>query len=173
MILVDFSGAAWSVLHGAAYAMGNKLDEDYFRHALLNTIRSYNVKFRRDYGDLVLCMEGRHYWRKDIFEHYKASRKKARDNNKLDMTKVFQWLDTLKQDLRESFPYKVIEVEHAEADDVMAVLSCRAPKEEKVLIVSADGDMFQCLRPNVSIYNMTKKTLSAIQKEQTSSNALF
>jgi len=146
MILVDFSGVVWSGLHGAAYSMGKNLDEDYFRHMILNMLRSYNVKFRGTYGKMTICMDGKNYWRKDIHPHYKASRKKARDKNKLDMDEIFKWVDRIKEDLRDNFPYKIVEVEGAEADDVIALLTRRYCMSEKVLILSEDHDMGQLQR---------------------------
>ena len=60
----------------------NEVQEDMVRHMVLNSLRSYRTKFYNDYGELVICYDGRNYWRKEIFPYYKQNRKKSRESKK-------------------------------------------------------------------------------------------
>lgn len=129
------------------------LEEDLIRHIVLNTLRS-NIKKFKDYGDIVLCCDSRTYWRKEFYPHYKAHRKTAREKSPLDWNLIFKVLNKLKQDLKDNFPYKVIEVEGAEADDIIGTLTPRLSSSEKVLILSSDADFKQLQKyDNVKQYN--------------------
>ena len=130
-----------------------KLEEDFIRHVVLNTLRS-NVKKFREYGEVILCCDSRNYWRKQIYPHYKAHRKDAREKSHLDWNLIFKVLNRIKQDLKDNFPYKVIEVDGAEADDVIGTLTPRLSASERVLIISSDADFKQLQRyDNVKQYN--------------------
>jgi len=109
---------------------------------ILNSIRSYNTKFSSEYGDIVIACDDRNYWRRQIFPYYKANRKKTRDQSELDWSTIFSTLDKIKKELRENFPYKVIQIEGAEADDVIASL-CQEYNLQDILILSGDKDFVQ------------------------------
>ena len=129
--------------------MMKELEEDLFRHMALNTIRNINSKFRNEYGELVIACDSYKYWRRDYFPYYKAHRKRDREQSNIDWETVFDYFKKIKTELRENFPYKFIEVENAEADDVIATLVQKI-QDKKFLIVSSDKD-FQQLQylPNV------------------------
>lgn len=124
------------------------------RHAILTGIKSYKKKYGPQFGEVVIACDGRNYWRKDIFPYYKAGRKKARDSSPMDWDVVFGAISTIRDELAEHFPYRVIHIDKAEADDVIATL-CKWTQtngatdhgmwEEKqqVMIVSSDGDFKQ------------------------------
>ena len=98
-----------------------------------------------------MCCDNRNYWRKEFFPLYKAHRKKAREKSDLDWHMIFDMLTKFKQELKENFPYKVIDVERAEADDIIGTLAPRAVAHENVLIISSDGDFLQ-----LQMYNNQK-----------------
>jgi len=135
--------------------------EDFFRHMVLNSIRGYRTKFKDEYGEVVLCCDGRGYWRKNIFKHYKGKRKEGREKSALDWDMIYGWINQIKDDLRENFPYKVIEVKGAEADDVIGFLAAKYAAHEPIMIVSADKDFQQLQRyPGVMQFSpKTKKLL--------------
>ena len=99
-----------------------KVDPNLIRHMILNSLRMYKVKFGDKYGDLVICCDDKHYWRRDLYPYYKIHRKKARDDSNLDWNAIFEVLNGVRDDLKEYFPYKVLHVEHAEADDLIAAV---------------------------------------------------
>ena len=138
-----------------------ELEEDMVRHMILNSIRMYRTMFKEEYGEIVLAYDSRHYWRRDIFPEYKASRKKGRENNQEQWDKIFNFLGRLKKEFKEMLPYKFIEVYGAEADDIIGTL-CREYQDQKTMIISGDKDFIQLQKyDNVSQYSpITKKMVN-------------
>jgi len=94
------------------------------RHMILNAIRSYKNKFSEEFGDeVVIACDNRHYWRRKVFPYYKGHRKKARAASEYDWSAIFDALNIIRNELDEYFPYPVIDVEGAEADDVIGTLA--------------------------------------------------
>jgi hypothetical protein len=124
MIVVDFNQTAISTLMGELAGRTDvEIRKDLIRHMIVNAIRSYKVKFGAEFGELVIACDNRHYWRKDKFPYYKASRKKARADSGFDWKLIFDTLSEIRAELSTFFPYTVIDVDGAEADDVIAVLA--------------------------------------------------
>lgn len=170
MILIDFNQTLIaSLMAQIGSNQHQEISEDLIRHMVLATILSYKRKFGRDYGTLVLCSDDRKYWRKDVFRYYKANRKKYRDASKYDWSLIFNTLNKIRDEVREVFPYVVIQVEGAEADDVIAVLAKYSQTNDlrtigleeeprPVLIVSGDKDFLQLQKyPNVKQFSPMKK----------------
>ena len=136
-----------------------ELSEDLVRHMVLNSLRGINKKFRKDYGELVIASDGKHSWRKQIFPNYKANRKKNREKSGHDWETIFDVINRIKCELIEFMPYKLLELETAEADDVIAVLIRKMEKivgpnhAKKILIVSGDKDFIQLHNEWVKQYN--------------------
>lgn len=122
-----------------------EVDEGLIRHMVLNSIRAYNQKFKSKYGELVIACDSRHYWRKDVFPYYKANRKKNRDASTLDWEVIFKALHNIRDELKEYFPYRIIEVHGAEADDIIATLCFEHGMNigQRILIISGDKDFVQ------------------------------
>ena len=156
MILIDFNGLAV----GTVVMNKMEADEDMVRHMILNQLRMYNKKFRDDYGQMVICCEGRS-WRKGFFPEYKANRKTTRDESSLDWNEVFRLINMVTDEIREHLPYKVVRVETAEADDIIGALAeytNEFGKNEPVMIVSNDKDFLQLQKySNVKQYSPMKK----------------
>lgn len=137
------------------------IDISIFRHLILNRLRAIRVKYRHQYGELVLCCDDQHHWRKDVFPYYKAHRRKDRESTGLNWPHFFSLLDDLKIDLMSYFPYRLIQIKGAEADDVIAALcnkygayGIRSADDESILIVSADKDFQQLQKyANVEQYD--------------------
>jgi hypothetical protein len=172
MILVDLNQV---LLAGLMAQIANakpkvQLEENLIRHMVLNIIRTHLKNFRKDYGEVVLCADNRKYWRKEFFPYYKAHRKKSRDKSDLDWHLIFDMLAKFKQELRDNFPYKVIDVEGAEADDIIGTLVPRHIMHEDILIISSDGDFLQLQMYNgrseytVKQYNPTQKKFIVSEK---------
>lgn len=132
------------------------IELDLFRSTTLNTIRALYKKFQPEYGELIIAADGKRSWRKDIFPYYKANRKKSRETSDIDWALIFSNLNTVREELKENFPYRVIHIDSAEADDVIGTLvidfSQRIlPQKEKILILSGDKDFIQLQRYNTSV----------------------
>ena len=120
-----------------------KLDENLIRHMVLNSLRSYSKQFKSKYGDLVICCDSKTYWRREYIPFYKANRKKDREKSNLDWNLIFQTLNKIRDELKTNFPYRVLEIEGAEADDIIGVLAARLSSNEDILILSSDKDFAQ------------------------------
>jgi 5'-3' exonuclease len=110
---------------------------------------------------MVIACDSRS-WRKDAYPQYKANRKTGRDKSEVDWDSVFQTFTKVKEELKENFPYIVVTVDGAEADDIIATLVKETQefgKNEPVMIISSDKDFVQLHRyGNVKQYSpITKK----------------
>jgi len=158
MILVDLNQVLLAGLMAQIANQKGKLDEHLIRHMVLNIIRTHVKNFKNEYGEVVLCCDNRKYWRKEYFPFYKANRKKTRDKSSLDWHLIFDMLAKFKAELKDNFPYKVLDVEGAEADDIIGTLVPRHAAHEKILIISSDGDFLQLQQNhNVKQYNPSQK----------------
>ena len=171
MILVDFNQVMIATIM-INLRNSPTIDVDLVRHMVLNTLRSYRVRFHK-YGEMVLCHDARDPWRRDIFPQYKANRAKqkaatlsrvtaAPDGTEIDETPtwlhVINGLNQIRDELRETFPYKNVWVERAEADDIIATI-CKHV-HEPTIIVSSDKDFQQLQKyPHVTQWSPTKKAL--------------
>lgn len=155
MILFDYNQVAISNLMEQIGSSKTTVDESLVRHMILNTIRTYIKKFKAEYGpDIIIACDNKKYWRRDIFPHYKANRKKARESSGHDWNSIFECLSKIKQELKDHSPYKVIDVDTCEADDIIAVLAIRNSATEKIMILSSDKDFAQLQKfPNVEQYS--------------------
>lgn len=163
MIIVDLNQV---MLSNLLMQLGNhtnaQLEENMVRHMILNSLRSYRSKFKDEYGELVIACDNTNYWRKQTFPYYKANRKKNIEKSELDWKSLFECLNKIRQELKDFFPYKVIDVESAEADDIISTLvrefSSGLNTGEKILILSGDKDFIQLhIYPNVKQYDPTRK----------------
>tara|TARA_R100000234_G_scaffold79301_1_gene49567 strand:- start:3195 stop:3920 length:726 start_codon:yes stop_codon:yes gene_type:complete len=112
-------------------------------------------KFKASHGpDVVIACDNRNYWRKEIFPNYKASRKKVRETSGHDWNMIFECLNKIRDELKEHSPYKVIEIDTCEADDIIATIATKYSSNEKVLILSSDKDFAQLQKfKNVEQYS--------------------
>lgn len=164
MIIVDFNQVMISNL---MMQLGNHtnvpIEEGLFRHMVINSLRSYKQKFASEYGEMIIACDDKNYWRKQIYPYYKANRKKTRDASEINWTQVFEIFNKVKQEIKEYFPYRVIQVESAEADDIIATLVNSAqfssdPDTSNVLILSGDKDFVQLQKyDNVKQYDPVRK----------------
>ena len=146
MILLDYSqtviGSFMAVSRGKPV-----VEEDLLRHTILNSIRMFRNKFTKDYGEMVICCDDKDNWRKEIFPEYKANRRKNRENDITDWKTLFELLHEMREELTKYFPYKVMHVDSAEADDIIGVLVAERQNtfafSRPTLILSSDKDFIQ------------------------------
>ena len=168
MIVVDYNQTAISSL---MVNLGGRRDVEInvplVRHMIINALRSYRKKFGPEFGEMVIACDNRHYWRRQYFPNYKANRKKSRADSGFDWNSIFEALHLVRAELAEHFPYAVIDVDGAEADDVIAVLAEYSqtmntdgliPSAEPFLVLSGDHDFNQLQKwSNVKQYAPVQK----------------
>jgi hypothetical protein len=160
MIIVDLSQVMISNL---MVQLGNhtntEVEEELLRHMVLNSIRSYNQKFKNEYGEMIIACDAGNNWRRQIFPYYKANRRKNREKSELNWSQIFDTLSKVREELKEFFPYRVIQIDSAEADDIIGTLADKfGNTSEKILIMSGDKDFVQLQRyMNVKQYDPVQK----------------
>ena len=172
MIVVDYNqtaiGSSMAEVKGRTDVEPNL---DLLRHMILNSIRSYKMKWGDEFGDLVIACDNRQYWRRQVFPYYKAGRKVTREKSGMDWSSIFEAVNLIRDELDEVFPYPVINVDGAEADDVIGTLAAYSQTigepgplfedeitPEPFLIVSGDHDFKQLQKfSNVKQYAPAQK----------------
>ena len=159
MIIIDYSQVAISnVMQFSSDIKKSSTDKDkavnIIRHAILSSIKYYKKKYEKEYGEVVVACDGRNYWRKDFFPYYKAGRKASREKSDMDWKLIFETMSQIREDLISYFPYKIVNIEKAEADDIIGTL-CKWSQSngfkneglydepQKIMIISSDGDFKQ------------------------------
>lgn len=149
--LIDFSQTAISSVAVHASELKGPDTKNLIKHVILNQLLGFKKRFP---GELIICCDSKNYWRKKEFPHYKGHRKHSKDSGFIDFKLVYEVLDEMKQELKDNFPYKVLEIPTAEADDIIACLTKYFDENEltntglieepaEVVIVSTDGDYSQ------------------------------
>jgi hypothetical protein len=175
MIILDYSQVAMSNIFQFQSELKKNANNpeavNIIRHVILTGIKMYKKKYANEYGEMVIACDGKQYWRKNIFPYYKAGRKKTREASDLDWKLIFDTISQIRDDLAEHFPYRVVHLEHVEADDIIAVvckwsqsngLVDRGMFEDKqpIMIVSSDGDFKQLHKyDNVKQYSPIQKKM--------------
>ena len=164
MIILDLSQV---MLSNIMMQLGNhtnaEIEEGMVRHMVLNSIRSYKTKFGAEYGELVIACDNKNYWRRQLFPYYKANRKKNQEASEVNWKAIFECLNKIRAELKDVFPYRVIDIESAEADDIIGTLCLtHGNTGEKILILSGDKDFIQLQRfINVRQYDPVRKKFIA------------
>ena len=155
MIIFDYNQVAISNLMEQIGSSKTQVEEGLVRHMILNTIRTYVKKFKESHGpEVVIACDNKNYWRREIFPHYKAGRKKARESSGHDWNTIFECLSKIREELKNNSPYKVVTVDTCEADDIIATLVMKHSATQKVMILSSDKDFAQLQRyPNVEQFS--------------------
>ena len=146
-----------------------EMNIDLLRHMILNQIRNYKKRFGNDFGEVVIACDNRHYWRRDVYPYYKASRKKSRESSGHDWSSIFDALHQIRSESDECLPYPVLDIDGAEADDVIGALAEYSQENEMTdhpmfaepepfLILSGDHDFQQLQKfSNVQQFSPIKK----------------
>jgi hypothetical protein len=162
MIIIDLNQ---TMIANLMAQLGNhtnvELQEDLIRHMVLNALRSYRQLYPED-GDIVIACDDKRYWRRQVFPAYKANRKKAREQSELDWNQIFTILNKIRDELKQYSPYKVLLVNGAEADDVIATLCAKRgtiiKSSENIHILSGDKDFVQLqIYTNVHQFDPVRK----------------
>ena len=134
-----------------------KPNKEMIRHMVINSLRGFNLKFKEQYGTMVLCADAGDPWRRDIYPNYKHARRKGRVDSATDWDNIFSCITEIKNEISENFPYVMMYIEKAEADDIIGALVFNNTNTP-IMIISGDKDFIQ-LQSNTNV-----KQYSPIQK---------
>src|SRR5574337_1039803 len=132
MIVVDFSGTIVAAIMSFVYLNPDvEINEDRIRLSVLASLKNYRATHKAEYGNLVVACDGKNY----------------------------PLIDKIKEEIKKYTPYAVVEVDRAEADDVIATLvQMTTDEKDKVLIISRDKNLKQLQKyPWVRQYNPVDK----------------
>jgi hypothetical protein len=158
MILVDLNQVLISNLMAQTRGKSDiKPNKEMIRHMVINSLRGFNLKFKEQYGTMVLCADAGDPWRRDIYPNYKHARRKGRVDSDTDWDNIFNCITEIKNEIAENFPYVMMYIEKAEADDIIGALVFNHTNRP-IMIISGDKDFIQ-LQSNKNV-----KQYSPIQK---------
>jgi len=158
MILVDLNQVLISNLMAQTRGKSDiKPNKEMIRHMVINSLRGFNLKFKEQYGTMVLCADAGDPWRRDIYPNYKHARRKGRVDSATDWDNIFSCITEIKNEIAENFPYIMMYIEKAEADDIIGALVFNNTNTP-IMIISGDKDFIQ-LQSNTNV-----KQYSPIQK---------
>jgi len=181
MILVDYS----SIMHRMIYSSitsikppkidGKIRTEDFIsltKYFIFEELFKIKQEFGNEFGDVIICLDrsSNGYWRKDVYPAYKQNRKKTRDESDFDYKEVFAELEGLLDQIILNLPWKVVDVEKAEADDIMLHLAKVFHKDDKILLYTPDKDMIQAQRGNDTVKQWSSLTKKWIVPENKHDN---
>lgn len=154
MVLFDLNHVAYRCL----FAGINDIKDvgwAYFKHIMYNHIFAVCKKFNAT--EVILCIDSTENWRKKIYPDYKATRKEQREaQTDIDWNEFFKAFKEFTEEVKQYFPFYVLQIKYMEADDIAAIIARDYQKHEKI-IVTSDGDYTQLLKyNNVKIWDPIK-----------------
>lgn len=157
VLIFDLHNLIYRTLHIANFQVPEDIEFKYWKHIFMNSILTSIKRFEPN--RVILAVDGKKTWRKDIFPGYKEKRKAGRDKSTVDFKKFFPIMNDFISDMKSVFTnIYSIKVENAEADDIIAVIVMNELKTNNVTIISNDSDLKQLLKyKNVKIWNPIKK----------------
>ena len=164
MILIDFSHLAMRNLFTSVYnAKPKKKDGKFiteqfigmFFHQMLNSLDKIKNKFDyKDEKEIILALDGRGNWRKDVSKYYKGTRKEGRDKSDINFEEYYKYLNEFIDELKNTFGYKSLQVDKTEADDIIFVLGEKF--KDRVTAISSDKDFKIILKYGCKLYDPIK-----------------
>ncbi len=155
LILID-----WSLfLHRAIFAWsGSDMQAIPATYTCLRMIIGCLKLINFTGDDLVLmALDGRGNWRRDVDPAYKANRKDIKDKSTIDWKYWYAKFDEALEKLKLSTPFNFIRIEKMEADDIIAV-AVKHFSDKHCIIISSDSDFEQLYAyPNVQIFSPVSK----------------
>ena len=157
-ILVDVSNLA----HRALYSLGNLEFEDYptgvifgFFEQLRTIIRDGRVWSNK----VALCFDSKKSYRRKVYPSYKSKRKENRTPDEIKQRQIMEeQMDMLSSKYLKGIGFRMFRQVGLESDDLMAQLALkfRGKKNLKAIILTADGDLCQCITDNVHWYDSSR-----------------
>ncbi len=122
-------------------------------YGFLKSISLFKEEFRTD--RIAFCFEGTSSHREKLYPEYKQKRKQERSPEE---AKAYASLGVQISELRMRYLpqigfQNIFCYAGFESDDSMAEIARSFPRDQEVILVTGDQDLFQCLRPNVIIYS--------------------
>jgi 5'-3' exonuclease len=157
VVLMDFSNIAYATYYAMQGYDNDEFETDegkirYWKFLMLNSIKKNKLKHQAD--EFIICCDSMS-WRKKAFVYYKASREKMRKESNFDFKFFLDNMNSFIKDIDKNFPYTIMKINGAEADDIIAILAQHLRKTvKKVIIASNDKDFKQLVSGNIHLWSM-------------------
>jgi len=124
---------------------------DSFGADFIRTIQSLSKSYEA--ARTIVCFDfGKSYYRMDMHEEYKGTRKKPQEEEEI---KKYEAFFAVLNDLPEQLDEEVLKFRGVEADDILAWITQNvSEKYDHTWIISSDKDLIQLVDENVSIFNI-------------------
>jgi len=117
--------------------------KDIFLYNVLNSIISMKNRFQVD--EVILAIDTKPYWRKDIWPGYKHGRK-VNDNSGIDWEGLSEITSEISELLKDNSNIKLMKIPGVEGDDILFILSKElSDRGQEVIVKSIDHDIYYCL----------------------------
>jgi 5'-3' exonuclease len=102
---------------------------------------------------VIIAVDSKHNWRKEIDKNYKSNRKEQREKTEVNWKEEFKKMDILLNQIELGTPFHIIKIDGLECDDIVAE-TCRYYTDREIVIASYDQDFLQLLvYDNVRIFS--------------------
>lgn len=124
---------------------------DSFGADFIRTIQSLSKSYEA--ARTIVCFDfGKSYYRMDMHEEYKGTRKKPKEEEEI---KKYEAFFAVLNDLPDELDEEVLKFRGVEADDLLAWITQNvSDRYDHTWIVSSDKDLIQLVDDNVSIFNI-------------------
>jgi 5'-3' exonuclease len=153
--------------HRAKYTTGDLSIDDIptgVIYGFLRDIITFTEKF--DTTNIIFCWDSKTSKRWQIDHNYKQNRrdkKQTEEELKYDNSFREQIKKLRKIYLKQIGCANVFCQKGYESDDIIASVCKNLPEDNQVVIITADHDLYQCIKPNVSIYSPQKRKTLTLQ----------
>ena len=143
LLIIDANNLSYRWLQRANYA---SFDSDFIR-TIQSLAKSYEAV------RTIVCFDfGKSYYRMDMHDEYKGTRKQPQDEEE---AKKYEDFFAVLNALPEQLDEEVLKFRGVEADDILAWITQDVSNNyEHTWIVSSDRDLYQLINDNVSIFNI-------------------
>ena len=166
VLLLDFSNIAFATYYAMQHYDNDEFETEegkvkYWKFMMLNSIKKNKLKHNPD--EFIVCVDSKS-WRTKAFKYYKAKRKQMRRESNFDYKFFVDNMNEFVNELDENFPYSVMKINGAEADDIIAILAQHLRnKYKKVIIASNDKDFKQIVSGNIHLWNIRDEKFSTVE----------
>ncbi len=160
LVIVDISYLA----HRARYATADLQWEDFHTGILYGfweQLRAicYDRHVRSNH--IVFCFDSRQSYRKLVYPEYKAHRRvDLTDEERVEIEAMYGQVKLLRTEVLPAVGFQVVRQTGCESDDVMAQIALQLTHDRREgILVTADGDLWQCISSYVSWYDPARERL--------------
>ena len=133
---------------------------DSFGDDFVRTIQSLAKSYEAT--RTIVCFDfGKSYYRMDMHDEYKGTRKKPQDEEEI---KKYESFFAVHNSLPEELDEEVLKFRGVEADDILAWITQNiSDRYDHTWIVSSDRDLYQLIDNNVSVFNIFSRKEITLQ----------